>query len=1053
MYREPVLLFAILFWIWLPAGQAQLLFEQSTLLEKKEGLPTNAIGPVNQDDRGFIWIGTQEGLCRFDGSHFRIYKNDPDDSTSLFDNAIHAVQPYRGEIWVATSMGISVFNPQTERFRHFQLDGHGVVRPVRRAPRRQVGILYLDPRGELWLGTTFLGVVKYRPESDDFQYYTLNDSAALNRFARGNDGALRILSITASNANDSIIYAGTPVGLQEINRITGRVRWLHFPMSSPEEEIGANAFRRLYSHDDGRLYCGSWRSGIHIYDPVNGSFLPLAVRPGPGSEILNYGTQGFLRKNAAEIWITTGHGLALYDTQKREVTFWRKNNIPEGRFYGITFIDEAQRVWFPAFNGLHIFDPTLQQFTAYNYENLHAPGWSFTYYLLPIPESDELLIVPRGETGVYHFNLKTRDWVRIVPKVPGVQLPEVWGARGLAMAPDGTFTISTENGLYSYDSRRRKLSLLPFQPDFSYIHCDDVRWDQRGQLWLSAETYGLLCWNPKSNSIRAFQQELMPPGTSQAQLVVRDIFEDSRGQMWIRREDGLSVYLPKRDTVLNFLYSKNTANTFTDLNGFAEDRLGRIWVSDKDGWVGYAESARPEAGLVKKINLRAAYGLGEIYGLAADGNGDIWGYTQKELLQIRADDHSVNIISFEYGAMPPEFYNMLYLPNGEFVLGGRNQIVFFNPKTLRRNTELPQPYVESIRVQGKPLPAIPETDGKPGLRLRYWENFFSVDFSAKAYTLGDKCRFRYRLRDFEDWQEAGERRHANYTNVPGGEYVFEVQVANNEGVWSDTVLEMPVWVDTAWWAAWWFRILALLALLSAGYALYRYRVLQIRRQERVRTEFEKKLANVEMSALLAQMNPHFLFNSLNSIDSYIIRNESKKASEYLNNFARLIRLILNNSRSNYINLKDELEALELYLQMESLRFRDKFQYEIIVDKSLDTASVNIPPMLIQPYIENAIWHGLMYKEDGLRKVVLRVEHKDDCLTITVQDNGVGRAKAMELGARHARKKTQSVGMKITEDRIEIINKLYDANTKVEILDLYDDAGAPAGTKVVLTVPI
>lgn len=1035
------------------AGLAQPRFEQSILLDKKKGLPTNTIHSITQDDRGFIWIGTQEGLCRFDGAQFRVFKNDPGDTSSLFDNTVYAVQAYQDKIWAATAMGVSVFDPQTERFKHYQLDGRGLVRPVRREPRRQVQVLYKDTRGVLWLGTTYFGVAKYRPEQDDFQYFTLNDTAALNRFAAGNDGALRILSITASRANDSIIYAGTPAGLQEINRLTGKVRWLHFPMSSPEEEIGSNAFRRLYSHDDGRLFCGSWRSGIHIYNPADGAFEPIPVKNGPGSDILTYGTRAFARKSPTEIWVSTGHGLALYDTERREVTFGKYNDIPEGRFYGIDYIDHAQRVWLGAFNGLHIFDPGLQQFTAFSYEKLHPPGWSFTYYLQPAPGANELVIVPRNDAGIYHFHLQRRAWTRVVPRIPGVQLPDPWAARGLALAPDGTFTISTESGLFSYDPVRRKAVKLPFQPKFSFIHCDDIIWDRTGRLWLSADIEGLLCWNPATDSVRVFRQELLTQEAKPAQLVVRDVFEDRRGQIWIRREDGISVYLPNRDTVLNFLYSNSPHNTFSDINGFAEDRLGRVWVCDKDGSVGYAETVRPEAGLVKKINLRAGYGLSEIYGLAADKNGDIWGYTQKELIHIRAADTGLSTYSFDYGTTEPEFFSLVALPDGEFVLGGRNKMVFFNPQTLRRNTEQPQPYVEYIRVQGKPLPSVPLIDGKPGLRLRYWENFFSIDFSARAYTLGNKSRFRYRLRDFEEWQEAGERRYANYTNVPGGEYVFEVQVANNEGVWSSAVLEMPVWVDTAWWATWWFRALCLLALLSSGYALYRYRVLQIRRQERVRTEFEKKLANVEMSALLAQMNPHFLFNSLNSIDSYIIRNESKKASEYLNNFARLIRLILNNSRNNYISLKDELEALELYLQMESLRFRDKFQYEISIQETFDPSAIHIPPMLIQPYLENAIWHGLMYKDDGPGKVVLRVENQNDCLVITVQDNGVGRAKARELGARHTRKKTQSMGMKITEDRIEIINKLYDANTKVQVLDLYHPDGSPAGTKVVLTVPV
>jgi LytS/YehU family sensor histidine kinase len=154
-----------------------------------------------------------------------------------------------------------------------------------------------------------------------------------------------------------------------------------------------------------------------------------------------------------------------------------------------------------------------------------------------------------------------------------------------------------------------------------------------------------------------------------------------------------------------------------------------------------------------------------------------------------------------------------------------------------------------------------------------------------------------------------------------------------------------------------------------------------------------------MSALLAQMNPHFLFNSLNSIDSYIIKNESKKASEYLNNFARLMRLILQNSRSNYISLKDELESLELYLQMESLRFANRFAYEIQLEPEIDSSSVLIPPMLIQPYVENAIWHGLMHKKDEKHGKVVWLFQKEESLLCVMKTMALAREKSSALRAQ------------------------------------------------------
>jgi len=460
---------------------------------------------------------------------------------------------------------------------------------------------------------------------------------------------------------------------------------------------------------------------------------------------------------------------------------------------------------------------------------------------------------------------------------------------------------------------------------------------------------------------------------------------------------------------------------------------------------------QPQRGIVFKIDPGNKGLAGTIYQLATDGHGDVWGYTVKELVRINAENLSLSTYSFKYGIDQADFFHFSFLPSGEIVFGGRNDIILANPADFKRNKEIPTPYLAAVEVLNQPYDCV--LDGSP-LRLRPNQNFFSIGFSAQAYTMAKDVKFRYRLSGFDDWTEAGGRRFATYTNVPGGDYVFQLQAANNEGVWNKNVLQLPVHIATAFWRTWWFRAGLIVLALIGIYALYRYRVSQLKKKQRLKSEYERKLANVEMSALLAQMNPHFLFNSLNSIDSYIIRNESKKASEYLNNFARLMRLILQNSRSNYISLKDELEALELYLQMESLRFKNKFSYSIRVDDNLDSNSIVIPPMLIQPYVENAIWHGLMHKANGEEgKVELALYKKENNLLCVVRDNGIGRKRAAEIKERKQTTYKRSMGMQITEDRIEIINKLYNIHTSVQVYDIENEEGEGKGTQVELIIPI
>ena len=276
-------------------------------------------------------------------------------------------------------------------------------------------------------------------------------------------------------------------------------------------------------------------------------------------------------------------------------------------------------------------------------------------------------------------------------------------------------------------------------------------------------------------------------------------------------------------------------------------------------------------------------------------------------------------------------------------------------------------------------------------------------------------------------------------------------VANSDGLWNSNPLEMKISVATPWWKTAWFKLLLTFVIGGIVYALYAFRLRQVRKEERLKTSFDNQLANVEMSALRSQMNPHFIFNCLNSIDHYIIKNESKKASEYLNSFSRLIRLILQNSRNNYVNLQDEIEALKLYIEMESLRFNHKFDYHINVEEGLETDSIEIPPMLLQPYVENAIWHGLMHKQ-GKGVVQLDISYDNNILYCIIKDDGIGREKAMSLKSRNRTRK-KSMGMRITEDRINMINKLYNSNTSVKIIDMKNQAGEATGTKVELAIPV
>ena len=284
-----------------------------------------------------------------------------------------------------------------------------------------------------------------------------------------------------------------------------------------------------------------------------------------------------------------------------------------------------------------------------------------------------------------------------------------------------------------------------------------------------------------------------------------------------------------------------------------------------------------------------------------------------------------------------------------------------------------------------------------------------------------------------------------YTNLPSGKYRFSIRPINIYGPCGDFQY-LDIQIRHYFWQTLWFKWLVGLLFAGMVWFLYRYRIALIRREEATKRKLESKIKEIEMVALRSQMNPHFLFNSLNSIKSFIARQEPRKATDYLSKFAQLMRYILTNSEQATIPLNKEIEAIRLYLELESMRFDKKFEYVINIDPEINKESIAIQPLILQPYIENAIWHGLLPKEsDG--KITIAIKKENGNLLISIFDNGIGRHAANELQKESARKK-RSFGLRITEDRIKHFSKY----ASITIIDHTDEDNRALGTEVLIRLP-
>lgn len=332
-------------------------------------------------------------------------------------------------------------------------------------------------------------------------------------------------------------------------------------------------------------------------------------------------------------------------------------------------------------------------------------------------------------------------------------------------------------------------------------------------------------------------------------------------------------------------------------------------------------------------------------------------------------------------------------------------------------------------------------------QLNHNQNFITISFIGISFRDGGNLLYKYRLKGLSNEWISTNNLEVEYAFLPPGTYKFEVIAINSEGNSSIEPAVIDFKISPPYWKTWWFISLVITMVLASGVTFYYYRLKIVKKEHALQNDINW----YRQQALTRQMDPHFVFNTLNSIQSYIIKNDRLSSSQYLSKFARLMRLILNNSQKQAIPLGDEIAALNLYMELESLRFQQKFEFSIITDHSVDVDSCYIPAFLIQPFVENAIWHGIMgLNTQGIIRITFTREK--DQLICQVEDNGIGRTQSMEMKSENEKQK-KSLGISLVETRLNLLNYFYSVNMKIVFTDLFNEDNSPAGTKVTINLPI
>ena len=473
-------------------------------------------------------------------------------------------------------------------------------------------------------------------------------------------------------------------------------------------------------------------------------------------------------------------------------------------------------------------------------------------------------------------------------------------------------------------------------------------------------------------------------------------------------------------------------------------KSGRIWIATKNDGIFWLDGKKV-TNVTKLLRLKTLL----FYDLTEDSNGTVWAGSNQGLYHFipTGKGYKTLLYTISHGLPSNEVYKVA--ADDEKIWFSTFEGLFnlpLNGNSLNKTG--PQIHLQELTVKDKTT-----SNSSRNFQLPHNQNDFHFTFDILTFKNGTDTQLEYHLK--HGGQSTVTKVNGNelfLENMDPGNYQLVVYGINNDGIRSPRPEVFLITIKTPFWQTGWFISLASLIVLLGVFLVVRLIVRSIRKKEEAKTLVNKLMAEYQITALQAQMNPHFIFNAINTIQGYILEKSEEEAYDYLAKFGKLIRAVLHNSQEKVLLLESELEVLNLYIELEQLRFDHCFDYELTLSKDVSPEEIYLPGMILQPYVENAIWHGIVNLRGSRRgKLEVRMECENHVLIATIKDNGIGRKTAMSFNKDRRHK---SVGMQLTGERITIMNQLHGYKTaSVSITDLFDETGAPTGTSVEVRIPI
>lgn len=943
----------------------------------KNGLPSNNCYYTLQDKKGYIWVATDAGVSRFDGTVFENFSVDD----GLPDNQILQLrEDSKGRIWFLA------LNGQLSYFYNGKIYNQENSTQLQQLNFNAVVVSFFeDSKGRIWFGTN-KNIIGLWDEKTLIKYSSPNtENQFINTFIhedkQGNIWAYSTQAVHLFIRNNFVLIKDTLLPLSYKTILNRPDKSMYF-LDKNGLNVKIGTFNKLELKIDTTLLNNS---PGYIY--LNGNQLWLSNNNGVYVIELNGKTRQILKDvdvnqvikdNNQNMWFTTKNGIyRLPDVKERLYIFNKSNGLSNDVIKSITK-DDKNRLWLGQIGGgIDIFNPKSKKLEKISFGN--PKRYNLIKQLLFDPKSKEIYFASDYGLGRISSSFPLHPDIKHLKETNNL----VFAIKNFSIDSAHQMALALSSGIVIINNRHQKFEFT------SSTH---------------KEKFDFF----KDRSYR--------------------VFYDGQQNLWFSNLNGVAEF---SNGQLNRVYESNSLLT-KRINDMQQLSNGSLAMATD----GYGILLLKNGKLVKQLTQKEGLNNNIINKLFIQGSY-LWAISKTGINRITFNQDKVVVNTFDYAnELLSDDLNDLYIDTDTAYFATNNGLIYFAHNQKTQQTKAPKTYISSVtnNKETLDLSSAHFTLGPGQHNITF--NYSAIDFKNK------RIIYRYRLKTDANWSETKNRR-VELSSLEPGEYTFEVSAKSQDSEWS-TASKINFIIEKHFWQTWWF-IIALLVI--GGYLLYIITVRITKRQknkEQQQLLLKNKILMLEQSALQAMMNPHFVFNVMNSIQHYINTQNTSSANKVLTGFAKLIRKNLEICTKSYINIEEEIEYLNLYLSLEKYRFGEKFEYNIRIDKEIDKEETLIPSMILQPYIENAIWHGIMPKEEG-GEVQINIAQKDeDYLWIKIIDNGIGINNS--LADKH--NKHQSKGMSLTQERINLLNQIEAKPIQIAI-----EQNGNFGTTITISVPL